>query len=477
MRVYLIIKQYFKPSFLGIIMTKRILVLLFLFTTSLSFAQTELGFEFDFARFKYDNSTTYLEFYYELSPRHMKIEKAESGFMCEAIVHVELKNEDTQEFIINRDWKIQNSFQDTSSANLSKNLLGAFGIGVKAGNYSILVNAYDSNNKYLSKSISEKIKIDEYPVDKFGISDIQIATNIKHDGVDSLSIFYKNTLEVFPNPSMLFSNLSPVLFYYAELYNLKLSDETKDFTLEKTLFNSRGVSVYRTKKSVKQSPNAVVDYGVINLSRYPTDSYNLILTLVDPVENQAYASSKRFYLYNPGVIDSTELRLKELGYMGTEFGVFTSEDCNNMFKQIKYIATKAEIDKFAKTDSVSSKREFLYNFWANRDPEPATPGNEYKDSYMKRLEYVNKSFAVANKEGYQSDRGRVYLVYGEPDQRDYFPSERSVKPYEVWFYNSIENGVYFYFGDVTGFGNFELLHSTKRGEVRDDTWQRRLGTN
>lgn len=82
-----------------------------------------------------------------------------------------------------------------------------------------------------------------------------------------------------------------------------------------------------------------------------------------------------------------------------------------------------------------------------------------------------------NREGYQTDRGRVYLIYGEPDQRDFFSSERSTKPYEVWFYNSIENGVYFYFGDVTGFGNFELLHSTKRGEVRDDTWQRRLGTN
>jgi len=292
-------------------MRKQILVLLLLFTSSLSFAQTELQFEFDFARFKYDNQTTYLEFYYELSPRYMKIQKTESGFMYEAIVHVELKNEDTQEFIINRDWKIQSALMDTSTVSLSKSLLGSFGIGVKPGNYSILVNAYDSNNKYLSKSISENVKIDEYFADKFGISDIQIATNIKHDGVDTLSIFYKNTLEVFPNPSMLFSNLSPVLFYYTELYNLNLSDGTKDFTLEKTLYNSRGLSVYRTKKPIKQSPNAVVDYGVINLSRYPTDSYNLILTLVDPIENQAYASSKRFYLYNPGVIDSSELKFKE----------------------------------------------------------------------------------------------------------------------------------------------------------------------
>ena len=41
------------------------------------------------------------------------------------------------------------------------------------------------------------------------------------------------------------------------------------------------------------------------------------------------------------------------------------------------------------------------------------------------------------KDGYRTDRGRVYLIYGEPDQIDRFPSETNMKPYEVWYYNSI----------------------------------------
>jgi hypothetical protein len=52
-----------------------------------------------------------------------------------------------------------------------------------------------------------------------------------------------------------------------------------------------------------------------------------------------------------------------------------------------------------------------------------------------------------------------------------------MKPYEIWFYNEIEGGVQFIFGDISGFGNYELLHSTKRGEVNDPDWERRLRTD
>ena len=40
--------------------------------------------------------------------------------------------------------------------------------------------------------------------------------------------------------------------------------------------------------------------------------------------------------------------------------------------------------------------------------------------------------------------------------------------------HEIEGGVYFVFADLTGFSDYTLLHSTKRGELRDDNWQRRI---
>ncbi|GBD89470.1 hypothetical protein BMS3Abin04_00175 [bacterium BMS3Abin04] len=78
------------------------------------------------------------------------------------------------------------------------------------------------------------------------------------------------------------------------------------------------------------------------------------------------------------------------------------------------------------------------------------------------------------KKGFKTDRGRVYLEYGPPDQIDRYPNQTGQKPYEVWQYQSIEGGVIFIFADLTGYSDYELLTSTKRGEVRDDNWQRRI---
>ena len=78
------------------------------------------------------------------------------------------------------------------------------------------------------------------------------------------------------------------------------------------------------------------------------------------------------------------------------------------------------------------------------------------------------------KEGWKTDRGRVYLIYGGPDEIERFPNEIETRPYEIWHYESVEGGVIFVFADITGFGSYQLVHSTKRGELRDDSWVRRI---
>ena len=145
-----------------------------------------------------------------------------------------------------------------------------------------------------------------------------------------------------------------------------------------------------------------------------------------------------------------------------------------MFLQVKYIASDREISQFKSLDSLKAKREFLYNFWRNRDTDPSTTQNEFKEEYMKRVAYANKNFTSMLREGFLTDRGRVALLYGEPDQRDFYPSDSEVKPYEVWFYNEIEGGVNFYFGDVTVSEIMNYYIQQKRGEVKDENWMRRI---
>lgn len=457
--------------------TKLLLsVLIFFVFITANQAQNELNFELDYARFNYDSVSVYLEFYYELSPSYMTVQNRDDGKVVEAIVHVELKNIVNDTYFINKDWKIQNVLRDVDTNGVSRSLTGVFGIPIPEGEYVLLVKAYDSGNLSLGKTINERIKITPYKTTKYSVSDIELALNIKTEGSDPNSLFYKNTVEVVPNPSMLYSHKTPILFYYAEMYNLALQDSSAEFVLQKLLYNSAGSTVYKQQKNIKQGQASVVEIGLVNLSKLPTDSYNLVFSLIDSKTKEAFISAKRFYLYNPDVVDSTVIKRLNAGLMGSEFAIYNNEECDKMFSQAKYISAQKEIEQYAKLDSVNAKREFLFNFWNNRDTDPATPNNEFKEDYMRRVVFANKNFGRVGKEGYLTDRGRIYLTYGEPDQRDLFPNEQDLKPYEVWFYNQIEGGVSFIFGDLTGFGNYELLHSTKRGEVKDENYTERLKT-
>jgi GWxTD domain-containing protein len=456
-------------------MMKSLSVIAFLiFIAPLSFAQKSLSLEFDYARFNYDSTSVFLEFYYDLNSRDMQLSKSEKGPFVEAIVHIEMKNSDNGQFLIKRDWKIQGTISSEDSTQ--KSLVGSLGFKVPAGKYNLIVNAWDSKNPDLKKNITENLLIQPFKTKKFAVSDIELSSNIKADNTDPQSIFYKNTIEVIPNPGMVYSHKLPVLFYYCELYNLVLSDPKTEFILQKNLYNSLGNSVYKNTKKIRQRKDAVVEYGLINLVKLPSDSYNLVFSLIDPVTNQAFISSKRLYLYNPGVKDSVKVNVTNAMVLSSEFNSFSSEDCDNMFKQAKYIASDKEIDMYKSLDSVSAKRLFLYSFWKNKELE--NPGGKvnFKEDYFNRVEFANEHFSFGKKEGYLTDRGRVLLVYGEPDQKDYYPSESNQKPYEDWFYNQIEGGVHFYFGDLTGYGNYMLLHSTKRGEVYDDNWKSRLSS-
>ncbi|MBI1939822.1 MAG: GWxTD domain-containing protein [Ignavibacteriales bacterium] len=440
-----------------------------------SAAQNELKFEFDYARFKYDSTLAYLEFYYELNSQGMLFSETEKGKIAEAIIHIEVKNVTADSLYINKKWKIQQEQKDTVLNSNEKNLVGVMGFTIPEGNYVVNINAYDSKNPELKKIISEKLSVVFPTEDKYTVSDIQLASNIKAEG-DPSSIFYKNTLEIIPNPTMLYSVSNPVVFYYAELYKLNLSDDTTKFTLQKLIYNSSGVSVYKKSKILKQDSNSVVEYGLINMSKYPSDSYNIVLSLIDNKTNQAFISSKRFFLYNPNIVDTAGGHLAGSEVLGSTFGIMTIEECDRMFLEAKYIATQSEIDRYKSLDSLNAKRNFLLNFWKGRDLDISTTQNEFQIDYMRRAEYANQHFKHANKEGFLSDRGRIYITYGEPDQRDIYPNESNLKPYEVWFYNQIEGGVSFVFGDISGFGNYELLHSTKRGEVSDINYMQRLST-
>ena len=452
---------------------KKFLLISFLFISTGLFAQNKsnFGFEFDFAQFGYDSASNYVEFYYSFNQGDLTINKTDTSNFVQADLKISIIDTVSGKILVDKEWKVVNEIKDTSSAN--KGLIGVLGFVITHGVYRLNVTGGDAVNTEHKKSITDYLNVAPLWKNKVAISDLQFATRIIPDSPNKKSIFYKNTYEVIPSIINVFGEGQPVLFYYMELYNLQ-SLPKSDIKLESVVYNSKGKIVSTKIKTIDNKINSRVEVGTVVINKYPTDSYTLTEALLDSAANIGISSSKRFYVYNPSVAQSDTNYNNNTSSLASEFNVMSEDEIDNIFNESKYIATNNEIKQYKSLETLEGKRKFLYEFWKARDTKPETSMNEAYEDYMNRVQKCNERFSNMGREGWKSDRGRVFLLYGEPSEIERFPNQQNTKPYEVWHYNDIQGGVIFIFADLTGFSQYTLIHSTMRGELRDDNWMQRI---
>lgn len=452
---------------------KNIFVLFILFTFT-AFAQADFDFEFDYALFAYDSTSDYLEIYYSFNQATLQLEKSNSNGNLEGLLKIFIKDSVKGDTIVYNQWKVKHEVADTSSRE-NQVLVGTLGFVIPAGIYTCQISGTDIHNPAKSRLIMEKIKVEPMFRKSLSLSDIQLASKMIQNSENVNSIFYKNTYEVIPIPNVVFSSSNPVMFFYSEIYNLQ-SESLKSSQLKmiQSVFNSRGKLIKEKIKYLSRNSNTRVEVGSFILSNYPTDTYTLAITLIDSLGNEGISGSKKFFVYNPDVQVADSFEVGTTSVISSAFGALSDEELDDLFEKSKYLATKTEIDKYKKLNTADGKREFMVEFWKTRDNNSSSGQNEFFRKYLQRIELANQRYSSMGKTGWKTDRGRIYLLYDEPSEIERYPNQLETRPYEIWYYNELEGGVYFVFADLTGFSDYTLVHSTKRGELRDDNWSRRI---
>jgi GWxTD domain-containing protein len=119
-------------------------------------------------------------------------------------------------------------------------------------------------------------------------------------------------------------------------------------------------------------------------------------------------------------------------------------------EDVRWIIMDEEMQAFKQFSNDEERDSFIEQFWLRRDPTPDTVENEYKEEHYRRMAYANERFA-AGKPGWKTDRGRIYVIFGPPDQIDAHPSggmyqrpmeegggSTSTFPFEVWRYRYLD---------------------------------------
>jgi GWxTD domain-containing protein len=138
---------------------------------------------------------------------------------------------------------------------------------------------------------------------------------------------------------------------------------------------------------------------------------------------------------------------------------------------VPYIITDAERETFLKLSTNEERENFIENFWLRRDPTPDTPENEFKEEHFRRIAYANEHFA-SGAPGWKTDRGRIYIIWGKPDDIEAHPSggnynrtpeegggSTSTYPFETWTYNyldTIGTNIKLEFLDKSGTNEYKL---------------------
>lgn len=107
-------------------------------------------------------------------------------------------------------------------------------------------------------------------------------------------------------------------------------------------------------------------------------------------------------------------------------------------QDVRWIIAPDERSAYTGLKTNPERLQFIENFWEQRNPDPGSSENTFKEEHYRRIVYANEHFA-AGRPGWKSDRGRIYIVYGKPDSIEAHPynDNSMADPFEVWHYNTI----------------------------------------
>jgi len=266
--------------------------------------------------------------------------------------------------------------------------------------------------------------------------------------------------------------LSPTdaaLTYYAEVYPWAGAATSGELRVE--VVGDGGRSVVTTPaRSIEVAPRGGVSRGAVDLAGLPEGTYLLRLRV-----RLGDSSLVREAPFRMGGVTAPALTTASAA--GSDpFEEASEARLDTLYAPLEYILDRrTEAGVFSRL-SVDAKRRFLREFWRRRDPTPEDAANAALTDFYGAVGYVNDAFRQARAggvAGWRTDRGRIYLRYGRPDEVLRRPVA-SPRPYEAWRYTR-DRGYYYVFYDRNGLGDYVLIGTNDRREPGLQEWRSYLG--
>jgi len=411
----------------------------------------------DAAFYKMNGSMTSVEVYYSISLTELSFSPDSGKNLASYTFSVQVfdsKNRAVKNDSIRRAIAAK-SIEETKDQ--SRGVIDELIFPLGPGTYTLCTSLKDNQAKTFSDD-SLQLVVPSFK-SRIQTSSIQLASSISNTQTNKN--FSKGGKYVIPNPSRRYRYHNSFLYIYYEIYNLLPPDSTSSsFQYEYAITDSTGDSLIVTRpKSFQKPGTSCAKTQTLDIRGLETGKYLLSVKATDPASGHSSTGYTNFWISSPEPLQ-TETHLP-----------MTPDDIHKYRDQIKYLAKPGELKLYDQL-APAGKEKFILNFWRSKDPTPETAENEYMKDYFSRIDYANKHFKGRNSaNGSDSDMGRIFIVYGQPDDVENHNVELSTKPYVIWHYFTSGRKYYFVFVDRNDDGIYALVHSNVEGEIRNENWQ------
>jgi GWxTD domain-containing protein len=227
--------------------------------------------------------------------------------------------------------------------------------------------------------------------------------------------------------------------------------------------------VLRTKARIPAGKFEYIRAG-FSIRNLPSQAYELVAEYMNHEGKVFIKTTRKFYVIKR--VEYAGLAVPASADFERTFN-FTEAQLNEYIPSLWYIATPTEQSFISALKTYTEKKNFFFHFWKVRasDKEPI---NKIWREHLARLTYANEHYKTISRKGWQTDRGRILIQYGMPNNIQQNINEPDKYPYEIWQYNTLgfQQGVIFVFYDRDrSTNNWPLLHSTKNGEFNNNRWR------
>lgn len=419
----------------------------------------------DYARFRYDEQDTYLEIYY------MLYDLREEALRTPETIWLEFKLSDQQKDSVLAQSRLKAMLGNESdpTGEMGRVRGSLIKTVLPAGKYMIKMVRLGEDGVQRLDSLDHSFATAPFSGEKLTLSDLELCANLIPGATNKKGLFYKNTMEVVPNPMRMYGPQTSKLFFYVELYNALAQDPTEEIQIQTAIADRSGDIKAQKNYTRKRNSESLVEFGSFDVADLDNGLYTLVFAATDPKSNYSVYRRNNFFIMDPNDLSEQQDDVMALFPQSPYFNMAESQ-VDERFDQIGYIITKPEMDIYKAFDQVEAKRLFMFRFW--RERERTHP--DLQREYYNRVGYANENFGFSKIPGWKSDRGRVYILYGEPDRINHNLHSRDKKPYDIWEYQNLEGGAKFLFVDFSGYGEYRLMSSTLRGEIYDPQWDNYL---